>query len=295
MPTLMLTGATGFLGSHLLKGLLVNTDYDIVVLKRSTSDIFRIYTELENKRVKSFDSDFVPLRDIFSQSPADIIIHAATNYGRDNKNITEVVEANLILPLRLLQFGMEYGLKTFVNTDTILDKNISHYSMSKKQFLDWLFAYSNRIKCLNLRLEHFYGPHDNKTKFVTFIVRSLLSDVPFIDLTAGEQKRHFIDVNDVVDAFVCVLKNADIIENGFNTFDISTEKSISVRDFVMLTKRLSGNTTTKLNFGIVSYRHGEAMDVQTDIRPLCALGWQPKIPLDVGLASMIRQERNKFT
>ena len=290
METIMLTGATGFLGSHLLKGLLRETDCGIVVLKRSFSNTFRIDAWLDNNRVKSYNIDHVSLHEVFVKSPVDIIIHSATSYGRDNENVPEIVESNLILPLKLLQSGTEHGLKTFINTDTVIDKRIIHYSLSKSQFLDWLTTYADRVKCLNLRLEHFYGADDNRTKFVSFIVWSLLNNTPSIDLTAGGQKRHFVYVDDVVSAVLCILKNMDSIKGGFSAFDISTEKSITIRDFVLLAKMLSGNTKTQLNFGVLPYRDGELMDIQTDIRTLKALGWQPKVSLEKGLAMMIAKE-----
>jgi nucleoside-diphosphate-sugar epimerase len=40
-PTVLLTGATGFLGSHLLEAL-IQQDYSVVILKRSTSNLWRI-------------------------------------------------------------------------------------------------------------------------------------------------------------------------------------------------------------------------------------------------------------
>jgi len=294
MATLLLTGATGFLGSHLLKGLLRETDYDVVVLKRSTSNAFRIREELISDRIKSYDIDLIPLRQVFSQFSIDIIVHSATNYGRDNDDILEIVEANLVLPLKLLQLGAEYGLTTFINTDTVIDKNISHYSLSKNQFADWLMAYADRIKCVNLRLEHFYGAFDNNTKFTTFIVRSLLNNVKCVDLTAGEQKRHFIYIDDVTSAFMCVLKNLGSISGCFNSFDISTEKSHTIKEFTNTAKKLAGNTLTQLNFGALPYRDGEKMDIHTNIEPLKSLGWAPGFSLTEGLALMMQKEKESL-
>ena len=54
----LLTGATGFLGSHLLKAL-VSKGYEVVVLKRSTSDMWRL--KGFEHTFKSYDIDQVPL------------------------------------------------------------------------------------------------------------------------------------------------------------------------------------------------------------------------------------------
>ena len=61
MDTVLLTGATGFLGSHLLRGLLNKTDCNIVILKRSFSNIDRIVEFTDVKRIKSYDIDCVDL------------------------------------------------------------------------------------------------------------------------------------------------------------------------------------------------------------------------------------------
>jgi len=290
MKTLILTGATGFLGSHLLRKLLRETDYSIVVLKRSFSNTFRINDLLNEGRVKCYNIDCVPLKLVFEKSPAEIIIHAATNFGRNNDNIPEIVEANLVLPLKLLQYGEEFGLNIFINCDTVIEKNINHYTLSKSQFLEWLKNHPN-IKCVNMRIEHFYGANDNRTKFATFIVRSLLENAANIDLTIGEQKRHFIYIDDVVDAFFQVFKSATVFNNGFIEFDVSTESSNSIKEFVLLAKELSGNTQTHLNFGALPYRAGEVMNINTDIEALKALGWRPKVSLTEGLNMMINEEK----
>ena len=75
----LLTGATGFLGSHLLK-TLVSKGYEVIVLKRTTSDMWRL-KGFENTFI-SYDIDQVPLQKVFEDQYIDTIIHTACMYGR---------------------------------------------------------------------------------------------------------------------------------------------------------------------------------------------------------------------
>lgn len=287
---ILITGATGFLGSHLLKGILDTTDYDIVLLKRSFSNTFRINDELSNPKVTYYDLDKTELTKIFEENEIEAIIHCATNYGRNDKNIVNIVQSNLILPLTLLQLGIENGVKSFINTDTVIDKKVNHYSLSKNHFLDWLEECSSKIKCINISLEHFYGAFDNETKFTTSIIHQLINKVEKIDLTKGEQKRYFIHIDDVVDAFLAIIKKIDDFENQFTSFEVSTEDNISIKDFVLLVKELTGNNETDLNFGAIEYRANELMECKTDISKLKELGWNPQIILEEGIKRTIREE-----
>lgn len=70
--TILLTAATGFLGSHLLEALL-NCGYEIVILKRSFSDTWRITHLLD--RVKAYDVDKVPVAKIMQQNTVSIVVH----------------------------------------------------------------------------------------------------------------------------------------------------------------------------------------------------------------------------
>src|SRR5262245_50165067 len=99
---LLLTGATGFLGSQLVRHLC-NDSHEIVILKRSTSDTQRIEPFLSSLRL--YDLDKTPLEKIFKENSFQTIIHCATDYGRKQVQPLQIVEANLLLPLKLLQFG----------------------------------------------------------------------------------------------------------------------------------------------------------------------------------------------
>ena len=137
------------------------------------------------------------------------------------------MEANFLFPLKLLELGKKYHVTCFINTDTILDKRIDNYSLSKKQFKEWLFVYRKNFGCVNVALEHFYGPGDNPARFVTYIVHSLLKNVERIDLTKGEQKRDFIYIDDVVDAFIKIVNSSDTFLRDFYEFEVGTIRLFS--------------------------------------------------------------------
>lgn len=292
MSKVLLTGATGFLGSHLLKGLLEKTDFEIVVLKRSSSNCSRI-EENQSSRIRFYNIDQTNLGKIFEENKLESIIHCATNYGRDDENIVNIVQSNLVLPLELLQLCAVHEVKNFINTDTVIDKKISHYSLSKSHFKDWLREFSVKIKCININLEHFYGPFDNDTKFTSNIIRSLIKKVEKLDLTDGLQRRSFIYIDDVVDAFITILSNINNIKDLFNNFDVGAIKNISIQDFVLLTKKLTNNIETKLNFGALPHRPNEIMEIKIDTSSLQALGWFPKIMIEEGLKLTINKELNQ--
>lgn len=97
--TILLTGGTGFLGSHLVKRL-VYEGFKVVVIKRVTSKLSRLESIIN--QVQLYDLDQIDVKNIFQENAIDIIIHCATNYGRFT-HLTDIIQANIFLPLKILQ------------------------------------------------------------------------------------------------------------------------------------------------------------------------------------------------
>jgi len=284
----LLTGATGFLGSHLLEALL-EKNYDLIILKRSFSDTYRIKDFLNH--VKSYDIDLVDLGTIFRSNKISSIIHTATNYGRSGNNLLEILKSNLIFPFELLYLVQQNQLEYFINIDTTLPKTVSNYALSKNQFYDWLVVFSEKISCVNVAIEHFYGFQDSDSKFVTKIIRDLLAKIDKIDLTLGEKKRDFIYIDDVINALMTIIKNVPNFDQNLTEFQIGSGKNISIREIVELIQRLCDNQNTQINFGDLAYRQNEIMESKADISKIHSLGWQEKTSLEQGLKKTIDLER----
>lgn len=268
---ILLTGATGFLGSHLLKKFIEN-QYEVIVLKRSISDLWRIKDVVA--KVKCYDIDQMGLKQVFeSEAGIDAIVHTATCYGRKEERTTNIVQTNLLFPLELMEIAVKYDCPAFFNTDTFFAKNINeqyrhlnHYTLSKKQFLEWgkEYAAQRKIHFYNLILEHVYGEDDNPDKFIPMVIDQCMKNVDHLDLTPGEQKRDFVYVGDVVWIYDFLLQNTEIRKKYYEEFDIGTGNSMKIKEAVKIIKAITQSQTI-LNFGSIDYHDGEIMDSKADI------------------------------
>lgn len=290
---ILLTGVTGFLGSHLAIALLA-AGYEVVALKRKSSSLRRVQSNISE--IMFFDTDDLDFDQLFRDcGKIDAIIHTATCYGRSNESVSEIFTANTEFPLRLLDAGSHAGVKLFLNTDTILDQYINLYALSKNQFLQWgkFFAKQGNIRFGNIRLEHFYGPDDEPTKFTAHVINTCLNNISELKLTKGEQKRDFIYIDDVVSAYLILLEEMSKLDRSFVEFDVGSGRSIAIRDFVEAAHRLIASQT-HLAFGAIPYREGEVMQSEANISGLVALGWRCRFDIEAGLKKVIEQERKKL-
>lgn len=268
----------------------------VVLLKRSFSKTGRVRDLLEDHDgVRAWNIDETPLREAFLNDKIDVIAHFATDYGRKNVPPSVVIDANLALPLKLLELAREFSVGTFINTDTILDKRVSTYSLSKRQFAEWLEAFSEDVFGIGFVLEHFFGPGDDPTKFVSSMVAAMVRGEKSIDVTPGEQQRDFIFIDDVIDAFMTIFDRLDDIRaslEGGRTkrFEVGGGEPVSIREFLLLLKRLSGADGTRLRFGALPYRENESMESHVDLSELHKLGWRRRVTLEDGLKRTLEAE-----
>ena len=284
---IFITGGTGFLGSNLVNELSKNNRCKLFLLSRITSNFNRIDKKYL-KKITIIKIENTKLDKIFKKYKFDSVIHCATNYGLKKKNISEVIQPNLILPMQLLDLAKNYKVKAFLNTDTVLNKNISNYSLSKNHFSEWLKLFSEDFYCTNIKIEHFFGPKDDDSKFVISMIKSFLNKSKSIKLTKGSQKRDFIYIDDVVSAMKKILFHALKQKKGFEIFEVGSGSNISIKNIIILIKKFCNNTTTKLEFGKLPMRKNELLHVNLNLKKLFKLGWRPKYNLEVSLKNTIK-------
>ena len=133
---ILLTGATGFVGKKLAKRL-IDCGYELISIKRKHTSCEALGAYAQKIHWISENE----LEKAFSEFTIDIIIHCATQYGRNKKACVDLVSANIELPIKLVELGNEHACKLFINTDSFFTKNIQNrlssdiymenYSLSK--------------------------------------------------------------------------------------------------------------------------------------------------------------------
>lgn len=283
----LLTGATGFLGSHLARALLKRND-KVVAYHRSSSSLQRLADLATRIRWVNLDAEELgfPFTD---GGPIDAIIHAATCYGRAGESTAAILDANTRFPLAVFEHGRQHGVRVYLNIHTALPRSLNAYSLSKHHLVDWLQFLGSSTKALHLAIEHFYGPGDDGSKFVEWILRQMLAGVDRIPLTKGEQRRDFLFIDDTVAACLACLDQADQLSHN-QIVPVGSGVPVAIRDLVEACRTAVGAETI-LDFGAVPYRVGEVMESVADLSSLGKLNWRPLVPLQDGLNAVVRHLR----
>ena len=290
---ILITGGSGFLGSALAQRL-AGAGHDVSLLLRPGSSLRRLDAGARKWRIGRCRSD-AEITDFVATSAPDALIHTACAYGRAGESPAQLIETNLRFGAVLLQAlsgSADDKPVTCIHTGSCLSAEVSPYALSKHQFADWgrmlASAPESRLQFINLRLQHMHGPGDDRTKFVTHVLHACHSNQPELALTAGEQRRDFIHVDDVLSACQTVLARRAALA-AFEHIDVGTGVAPTLRSVVETIHRLTGSHT-HLNFGALPYRPQEAMLCRADISRLQGLGWQPAFDLQTGLERTIKTE-----
>ena len=282
--TTVLSGATGFLGSRICRALA------------ERGHLVHAYRRAGSKPVaglpESVHWHLLPaeIEAPFAVRPRpDAVIHCAALYGRKGESPAEMIEANTLLPVRLRDLAAKHGVPVFFNTDTVLDPALNAYALSKHQAVEWLRRSNGLPRVVNLRLQHFYGPGDDPSKFIAAMVAQCAANVPEIPLTDGRQRRDFLYVDDAVSAYVALLENDSVCLGGgpgFVEFEVGSGEAVEVRTVVERIHALT-HSRSQLKFGLLPHRAGEPMLTQADISALRASGWKPATSLAEGLRQTV--------
>lgn len=291
---ILLTGASGFLGSALARHW-IQAGHQVALLLRSTSELHRLrgleaFIEIgrctTDAEVGSFVNEVQPA----------VVVHTACAYGRKGETSLQLFDANLRFGLVILQALQHVAQPvSFINTGSALMPDVSAYALSKHQFAQWgrmLATQSGgQLRFVSVLLQHMYGPGDDVSKFTTHVLHACHSNASELKLTAGQQARDFIYIDDVVSAYdTLITKSLQL--GAVLDIEVGSGVTPTIREFVETAHRLTASRT-ELLFGALPYRPNEAMHCQANLNGMAQLGWQPAYDIEAGLRKTIELEFNK--
>lgn len=287
---ILITGASGFLGSALARKLS-EMDHQVSLLIRKKTDLYRLPNlapfNIGRCEVEQEINEF-----IYDVDP-DVVIHAACCYGRNGESALQIIDSNIRFGAVILNAINDLNKKvSFVNTGTVLSRDVNIYALTKIQFEELGAEISNsenqNIQFINIKLQHIYGPGDDTSKFTAYVIDACKNNVPTLPLTLGEQKRDFIYIDDVVEAHLKILENLSKFKIQ-EQIELGSGVAFRLRDFVEIVHKFTGSKT-KLLFGQIPYRENDSMDMVANINALKKLGWVPRFDIATGIKKTIEMD-----
>jgi len=292
MTKILLTGATGFIGSGLVPKL-ESAGYSLKCLVRAAS-IDKAVQQLGENRCLEIPKTQEDLAMLLSTTKPDAVIHLASRFLSIHapEQVDELIESNITFPTHLLEAMKYAGVRHFLNTGTIfqsadgtLGTPFNLYAATKQAFEGILQHYvRNENFCvLTLRLADTFGMGDTRCKIVQLMINAAMQKNT-LALSPGEQKISLTWVDDVQSGFVQGLEYLLAVKNsGHEVFGLCNPKLMTLRDLGKLVEVAVGHPAN-FQWGMRPYRQGEIM---VPVLPKKLPGWEAKMDIKNGILHLI--------
>ena len=290
----LVTGATGFVGTHLMPKVL-NFEYKVVVRKLSEYHQPEKQIVYDKKNMVRFSSEI-------EEFNPEIVIHLASYLTSldDLENIEKIVDSNILFTSYLLKALENTSLKLFINTGTFAEFYLNHevenpayfYAASKIAVKPIIKYFQNLLefKLIHVIPYTIYGGKSKSKKVIDYLLDSTKHDAP-VDMTDGNQILDFIHIEDVVNFYLTCLKNHNLIKDHENYY-LGTGIGTSIKELATLIEnetRLKAN----INWGKREYR---PLDIMEAVAPVSKnsthLAWKPEISIQQGIRMLLKSEKS---
>jgi nucleoside-diphosphate-sugar epimerase len=275
MRKVLITGITGFLGSHIAEKL-IQEGIGVIGLKRTNSDIWRCDQIADKIEWVDIETGYENL--ILEKQP-DTIIHSAwigveakdrDNWTLQAQNIQflvellEIAKQTKVKKIIFLGSQAEYGItdeKVFENKNPVA---ATAYASIKLACLEILktFSETNHIDWVWLRLFSLFGERENASWLIPSLIKRMTNEAE-MDFTKGEQMYAYLYVRDFAEIILKVV-NMPITSDIYN---VSASEARSLKSVITEMRDLV-NPKFKLNMGVLPYRKNQSMHIEGDISKL---------------------------
>jgi UDP-glucose 4-epimerase len=298
MGKVLISGITGFLGSHIAENL-IEANFQIIGLKRKNSNLWRCAEFKEMVEWVDID-DEGSYKKTLGKFTIDVFIHGAwIGVKSEQRNdqalqahnvkfldsLLHVASASQVKKIILLGSQAEYGKINEIVTEDDECNAITAYGKAKLACLDLIenFSKSHKIDWLWLRLFSLFGEREDKTWLIPSLIQKMKAENE-MDFTLADQKYAYLYVKDFANIIHQLITLP--IESGI--YNISSSNTMKIRELVEKI-RDKINQTFLLKFGALEYRENQSMHVEGSMIKLIAqIGDIKFTDFDVAITNTIK-------
>jgi len=266
----LITGATGFIGSNLAKALF-DSGHKISLLVRPSSDLSGLSIGKKELSIHIYDGSYSSISKALSQDNIDLVIHCASLFlsSHREEDVERLIDSNIKFPSMLLESMVQHGVHKFINTGTSWQhyndesyNPVNLYAATKQAFDDIVRYYLevNSIACITLKLFDTYGPNDGRGKLIGFLIKQI-KEGGHVDMSPGEQEISLVHIDDVVTAYKLAIKELLGLKKGSSReYGICSADTYKLRVLIKtIIKECNSDIPLHVNFGGFNYRDREVM------------------------------------
>ena len=280
MEKIFLIGGSGFIGKNLVNQFRQN--YEVHVIDKFIDEKFFS----ERPEVKTLTMDLVEDQVPCDYPSPEYIINLASivTAERNFALFDGLISSNLKVLLNLyerfkndknlklfIQFGSseEYGNEGSPFKETMRECPNSPYALVKQLTVNTaLMLHSNYgFPAMVVRPGNLFGKYQNPSKFVPYVIQRLKANAP-LNVTPCEQKRDFIYAEDFAWCIEQIIKNHNKAVGEI--INVGSGESISLKSIIEICKNHIGSSS-EINYGALSYRENEVMDLKCSEDKLSAI------------------------
>ena len=301
MKTYLVTGGSGFIGSHLVRKL-VEQKQNVHLIVEQNSDMWRIHDLIPQITMHEIDlADFSKITSAVYAIKPDVIFHLASYGGMPYQIDHDITfDVNFNGTVNLLKACKKIGFSCFIKTGSSSEYGIKNTAMSEDHALEPVTDYAvskaaathyclkealfNKLPVYTVRPFSVYGEYEMASRLIPTILLNTLQNKN-INLSSPHFVRDFIYIDDIVQMYLDIVEKTPTEQYVFNAGSgIQSE----IRDVVSATQSLWPQTL-KATWGISEERPWEPKHWQASIKKSEEiLGWKPQNTLREGLRKSLK-------